>query len=61
MLKKLFNNPLIILLFSFISMILHNLVYGIFHFEEPVFFILTFIFFVLFLASLINFIFRKLK
>ena len=38
---------------SVFSVILHNAIYGIFKIEEPVFFILTFVFAIFFVASVI--------
>lgn len=38
---------------AILSIILHNAIYGIFKIEEPVFFTLTFVFFLLFVISVI--------
>ena len=43
------KKPLIFLGLAFLSVILHNLISGIFNFEEALFFILTFVF--VFLAA----------
>ncbi len=42
--KTLIKIPLLLLVLAVISAIIHNVIYGLFKVEEPVFFILTFVF-----------------
>ncbi|MFA5355301.1 MAG: hypothetical protein WC302_00985 [Candidatus Paceibacterota bacterium] len=47
------KNTYLLFALSFISMILHNAVYAIFKAEDAVFFILTFVFFFLFIVFIV--------
>ena len=45
--------PVVFLVLAVGSVIVHNAIFGLFGIEEPVFFLLTFVFAVLFLVSLL--------
>jgi len=51
----------IIIVSGFISILLHNFWYAIFHFEEPVFLSLTFIIIIYFIISLIYTLLKQEK
>ena len=53
--------PLILFISTIVSIILHNLIYALFGFEEPVFFILSLILALAFVISIIYLIIHKIK
>ncbi len=59
--KKWLKNPLTFLGLSILSMFLHNLVYALTRFEEPVFFILTLAFALAFIIFSIIWLIKKLS
>jgi len=60
MLKRI-KNPFWFLAAAAVSVILHNVICGIWKVEEPVFFTLTFVFFICFVVSVIIWILSHLK
>lgn len=59
--SKYIKKPLIFLGAAVVSVILHNLIYGLFEFEEPVFFMLAFIFAFGFVITVIYNLIKYLK
>jgi hypothetical protein len=59
--SQILSKPWWWLLLIVLSILLHNLIYGLFRIEEPVFFLLTFIFGLGFLTSIILSVIKKVK
>lgn len=59
--KKQIKIPLILITLAILSSIIHNIIYAIFKFEEPIFFLLSLILFLAFIISIIYYITIWLK